>query len=351
MKIAYFTYPSAFNFFGGGEIQLLKTKEYIEKVRRNYYVKLFDIFQDKLEQFDILHNFSISPDCLSLCGMAKLKGVKVALSPIYWKPSNMEKQKALGKKIIQIKNFYENLTGYRLFTFQALRPYKEFLELSSIILPNSEMEASLISTTFRIKREKFHIVPNGVDKRFSDAKPDLFIQKYGLEDFILFVGRIEARKNVVSLLSACKDLNAPVVIVGHDSILEHDYFKLFKKMADSDPNFEYLGFLSHNSEELTSAYAAAKVFVLPSWYETPGLSALEAGLAGCNIVITREGSTTEYFKDLAWYVDPASIKDIRKKISDALEKPKTTTLRQLILKSYTWETVAEKTIQAYDLIT
>jgi glycosyltransferase involved in cell wall biosynthesis len=350
MKIAYFTYPTAFNFFGGGELQLLKTKEYIEKMDRNYHVKLFDIFQDRLEHYDILHNFSISPDCLSLCKMAKMKGVKVALSPIYWTPSNLEKQKVLEKRLIQIKSLYENLTRYRLFTFQRLTPYKEFLELSNIILPNSEMEASLISNTFRIRGDKFHVVPNGVDKGFADAKPDLFVQKYGLKDFILFVGRIEARKNVVSLLSACKGLNVPVVIIGHDSVWEHDYFGLFRKMVDSDPNFRYLGFLSPNSEDLASAYAAAKVFVLPSWFETPGLSALEAGLANCNVVITRGGSTTEYFRDLAWYVDPASIKDIREKISAALEKPKTTILRRHILENYTWETVAEKTVEAYDSI-
>jgi len=42
---------------------------------------------------------------------------------------------------------------------------------------------------------------------------------------------------------------------------------------------KHIGFLPHDSEELQSAYAAAKVFVLPSNFETPGLTALEAGLA------------------------------------------------------------------------
>lgn len=351
MNVLYSTYPTAFNFFGGGEIQLLKTKEYVEKMGRNYYVKLFDIFQDRLEQFDILHNFSVESDCLSLCRMAKMKGVKVALSPIYWAPSSkMEKQIALEKKLIQIRNFYYNFTRYRLFTFQTLRPFKEFFELSSIILPNSEMETSLISNTFKIRREKFHVVPNGVDQRFADAKPDLFVQKYDLKNFILFVGRISIQKNVLSLLSACKDFDVPVVIVGRRSAGERDYFELFRKTIDSDPNFNYIGFLPHNSEELASAYAAAKVFVLPSWQETTGLSALEAGLAGCNVVITNGGATTEYFKDLALYIDPTSIDDIRNKIFQALETPKNTALRQLILKNYTWEKVAQKTIEAYDTI-
>jgi len=331
-------------------MQLLKTKEYIEKMHGNYDVKLFDIFHDKLEQFDILHNFSINPDCLALCKMARLKGVKVAVSPVYWTPSNLEKQKTLEKRLNQMKNLYENLTRYKLATLQTLKSAKEFLELSSIILPNSEMEASLISKTFRIRKEKLYTIPNGVDTKFAFAEPGLFVQRYGLKDFVLFVGRIEARKNVINLLRACKDLNTPVVIVGHESMLEPDYFKLFKSIVGSDKNFRYLGFLSPGSPELASAYAAAKVFVLPSWFETPGLSALEAGLAGCNVVITKGGSTTEYFKNLAWYVDPSSTRDIRRKISDALEKPKTTILKQLVQRNYTWETVAEKTLKAYDLI-
>ena len=49
---------------------------------------------------------------------------------------------------------------------------------------------------------------------------------------------------------------------------------------------------------LASAYAAARVFALPSWFETPGLAALEAGLAGCAVAITPYGSTRDYFGDL-----------------------------------------------------
>jgi glycosyltransferase involved in cell wall biosynthesis len=358
MKVLYFTYPTAFNFFGGGEIQLLKTKEYIEKVRKDCYIKLFDLFQDKLDQYEILHNFSMSSDCLSLCKMAKMKNVKIAISPIFWsifvaRSMNNFRERLkveVEGNLVKFKNFYDNLTKYRLATLQTLYPYKEFLDLSDIILPNSNLEAILLSNMFRIRREKFHVVPNGVDKIFLKAKPDLFIQKYGLENFILFVGRLEQRKNVLTLIEACKNIGVPLVIIGHHSVQEYEYYKLVKQVADSNPDIYYLGFFPPHSEELLSAYAAAKVFVLPSWFETPGLSALEAGLAGCNVVITNRGSTTEYFKDLVSYIDPSSSKDVRSKILGALEKPKTQELRELILNNYTWEKVAEETLEAYNSI-
>lgn len=349
MRVLYSTYPTAFNFFGGGEIQLLKTKQYVEKTRENCFIKLFYIL-DRLEEYDILHNFSMAPDCLSLCKMAKVKEVKIALSPIYWESNDIEKLGLIERTLFEFKSYYENLKRYGHPTFRALYPNKEFLELSDIILPNSKMEASLLSNRFMIKREKFHVVPNGVDRKYLDAKPNLFVQKHRIEDFVLFVGRIEARKNVLSLVNACKAIQVPLVIVGHASAWEHEYFNQFRKLIKAIPHIHYLGYLRPDSEELLSAYAAAKVFLLPSWYETPGLAALEAGLAGCNVVITNGGSTTEYFRDLAWYVDPASMMDIENKTLDAYETPKKSALRERILKNYTWESVAEQTLEAYDSI-
>ena len=67
----------------------------------------------------------------------------------------------------------------------------------------------------------------------------------------------------------------------------------------------WLGRLDHTIPLLASAYAAARVFALPSWFETPGLAALEAALAGCAVVITPYGSTREYFGDLVGVRPPA----------------------------------------------
>jgi glycosyltransferase involved in cell wall biosynthesis len=362
LKILYFTHPTAFNIFGGAEIQLIETKEWINKTQGKHQVKLFDIFNDKLENYDILHTFQMSPDCLDLCKMAKSKGLKLALSPIFWTHSEYksatmsylkfrDKIKFEAKTFVtHLKWFYENLTMYGYPTSEELNPYKQFLEMSDIILPNSEMEAILISRRFRINIKKFHVVPNGVDEKFFDAKPDLFIKKYGLENFVLFVGRIEKRKNILSLLEACKKVTVPLVIIGYPSPTEPEYSKAINKVINSDPNIHYLGFMHQDSEDLLSAYAAAKVFVLPSWFETPGLAALEAGLAGCNIVITNRGSTREYFKDLAWYVDPISVDDIASKISIAFKSKKTNQLKETILTNFTWKRTAEKTIAAYDTI-
>jgi len=350
IKVLYYTNPIAFQIFGGAEIQMQKTKEHLEAMNDDVFVKFFDPFSDKLDEYDILHVFQMHSECLSLCNLAKIKGLKIVLSSIYWPETGTDRSAsmimgALNKGL----KFYFNLKNYNYPTFKTLYPYKDFLEAANIIVPNSRIEATILSREFRINLDKFFSVPNAVEKNFFSAKPDRFIEKYSLKDFVLYVGRIEPRKNMLTLLKAYEDIEIPLVIIGHFNPLEYEYFLECKKVAKHNSHIHFLGYMSPNSEELLSAYAAAKVFVLPSGFETPGLSALEAGLAGCNLVITKGGSTKEYFKNYASYVNPSSKEEIKEKILEAYEKPKNNELKEHILKNYTWEKTAEKTIEAYNL--
>jgi glycosyltransferase involved in cell wall biosynthesis len=91
--------------------------------------------------------------------------------------------------------------------------------------------------------------------------------------------------------------------------------------------------------------------VLASWFETTGLSSLEAAVMGCNIVITDKGDTKEYFEDIAFYCDPASPASIFAAIEKAMISPFRQELKRKIETNYTWEITAEKTMQAYREIT
>jgi len=81
--------------------------------------------------------------------------------------------------------------------------------------------------------------------------------------------------------------------------------------------------------------------------ETPGLSSLEAGVMGCNLVITDKGDTKDYFGDYAFYCEPDSVESIRTALKKAFETPVNPALRQHILRNYTWEKTAEKTLDGY----
>src|SRR3989338_6602079 len=80
--IYFYVYPSAFQNPGGGEILLLKTKEYLE--RSGVKVKLFDMWNDRFQKGDILHVFGSVKEALGLMEVAKSKGVQIVHSPIVW---------------------------------------------------------------------------------------------------------------------------------------------------------------------------------------------------------------------------------------------------------------------------
>jgi glycosyltransferase involved in cell wall biosynthesis len=335
MKVLFNTQSIGFQMMGGLEVQMLQTKKHLEKLGVN--VKLFDPFHDKLEDFDILHIFgSYSYETVPITKMAKEKNIPITISSVYW-ISSRKKLIDFGTKLLSI--FSEN--------YALINPPKYLFSLANIILPNSRLEAELLIKQFNIDRKKIFVVPNGVERRFLHGDPDIFIQKYGIEDFVLFVGHIEERKNVLRLIKAMNDIEVPLVIIGTPMSAQRYYYNICKKEAND--NIHFLGGINHDSELLSSAYSAAKVFALPSWAETPGIATLEAGLAGCNIVITNRGSTTEYFKNFATYCN-IDVKSIRNAIIEAYSREKSEELINHILDNYTWDVVAKKTLAAYDLI-
>jgi glycosyltransferase involved in cell wall biosynthesis len=108
--------------------------------------------------------------------------------------------------------------------------------------------------------------------------------------------------------------------------------------------------MAHDSGLFASAYAACDVFVLPSLFETPGIAALEAGLAGAKVVITPHGGTKEYFREYAEYVDPYSVENIRKGIQNSLNRQKNTQLRDHIKKNFLWKSVAQRLVALYQTV-
>ena len=112
----------------------------------------------------------------------------------------------------------------------------------------------------------------------------------------------------------------------------------------------FLGHIEHDSSLLASAYAACEVFTLTSWFETPGLCALEAALAGAKLVITDGGCTREYFKDMAIYAKPDDPNDIRRCVEKAYAMGDDGRLKRHVLDNYTWNKVAQATKKGYEKV-
>ncbi len=341
MKIAFFTYPSAFQNIGGGEILLLKLRQYLQK--EGVMVDLFDIWNGKIEEYEILHVFGSVKDCLGLVEVANARNVKVAITPLFWS----DFRRALfteGSVRTKTEFLARHLTKVIWPSFPSAR--RKLLVRSDLIFPNSIIEQKQIARFFSIPQAKMKVVANGVDPEFAQADPFLFFKNYGQEPFILGVGRIEPRKNQLNLIRAVKKIgNKRLVMIG-SPVSGHESY--FKKCQEEGKGFTlFMPTIKHEDALLRSAYAACELFVLQGWFETPGLAAMEAALAGARVVATCGGSTREYFLGTIDYLDPSNVSDIRQVIAKNLNTAKNDRLKNHILQNFTWDKIAKSTCAHY----
>lgn len=210
------------------------------------------------------------------------------------------------------------------------------------VLVLSNGEGSILQEEFGMAPEKLHLTYNGVDPKYQRGDADYFAREFRVRDFVLSAARFEHRKNQVGLIRAWRDESVPLVLAG--AVPEPEYFALCRQEAT--PNIHFVGDLA--PAQIADAGAAARVHVLPSWWEEVGLAALEAGLAGCTLVMTQNGPGREYFGDDCLTCDPANPASIREAVHAALARPRAADLAQRILTQFSWERAATATREAYD---
>jgi len=365
MKILLQSRTTLYSVPGGDTIQLLKTREYLEK--RGVHADISVELEPDVTPYDLIHVFNLTrPQEIYLQTVnAKKQNKKVALSTIYasyseydryarndiigvlakvLSPSQIEYLKVMARAV---KNQEMNKGTLRCMVL-GFRPLQErILEMVDVLLPNSMSEMKRVSQDFRNAGNKQHvIVPNAVDRQvFDPGKAAVLQENDAYKDCILSVARIEGLKCQLNLVRAMKQLPWPLVLIGKPAPNHHAYFDQIKKEAGS--NVHIVGAVDHAL--LPQYYQAAKVHALVSWMETTGLSSLEAGAMGCNLVITDKGDTRDYFGDHAFYCDPASVGSIRSALQKAYEAPARPALQHHIQSNFTWERTAEKTLEGYAL--
>jgi glycosyltransferase involved in cell wall biosynthesis len=339
MRVLFATNQAASVMRGGVLTQALQTKSALENL--GVHVTLFDTWREfHPNEFDLVHIFTANMATYHLARAFRVHNLPIVISPVFFtRRSTKVVQNVITVDKLMSRFFRGFWTDYGLIA--------EMCHWAEALLPNTTDEAHLFEEAFRIPQKKITVVPNGVEERFAQAAQNLFEREYGIKNFILSVGHIgPERKNVLRLIEALEYINHPAAIIGR--IEDTPSGRACLERAKRNPRLLIVDAISHDSMLLASAYAACNTFVLPSQFETPGISALEAALAGAKIVITPFGGTRDYFGNNAIYVNPNSVEDIAKGIQTALERKKDTALSEYIRKEFTWNKVGEKTKQVYE---
>ena len=372
MKVLFVVRPDFLSNSGGDNTQVLDTKMELEKLGVD--IELATNLDGRLNGIDVVHVFNMNPSdfALSCLQNAARKHVPTTLSPIYWSPMEfilrgmqgsyakrwydaMSRALPLPRHLpTAIRDAIVSPSGPRIEEkingFERKRQEMS-LRLADVVLPNSNAESGHLRSIFGVQADKMQVVYNGVQPDRLRGNHESLSSIFEPEGFVLYAGRIEARKNTLTLIRACNELGLRLVVIGR--VAEGAPAAKYGNVCLAEGkqgSVTFLNELPKESEVLYSAYRSARVYALPSWYETPGLSSLEAAACGCNIVVTTRGSTREYFEDFAWYCNPASKESVRNAIASAYVHPHSGELQARVISKFTWRNSALATIKSYESV-
>lgn len=220
---------------------------------------------------------------------------------------------------------------------------------SSKIFTISLASKNDIIKEYKLPESKVIVIYPGL-KPMSE-KPKSFMGKY-----ILFVGTLQPRKNIVRLVEAFSKIkdkypNLVLLVVGKKGWLFEEILNSPKKFGVED-KVRFLDFVK--DEEMPGLYKKAQCFVLPSLYEGFGLPVLEAMKYGCPVILSNISSLPEAGGNAALYFNPQDPNDIAKKLNKVLSDEK---LRSEMVKKgyeqvkkFSWEKTARETLKVLESI-
>lgn len=357
---------------GGDKVQIEQTANELRKLGVDVDIKC-DLNVD-VKPYDIVHVFQLdwTAEPYFYAKLAKKYNKPLVLSPIHHSLSEVKKfddtfvfdYRRISKYIFPdqfqrdvFKNVYRSIFSPKrakptlISVFKGLKKmHTEVLKLADIVLVQTDIEAWDLKKVYGIDF-KWEKVLNGVGEPFLKKDPE-YINPFDFSDYIFCVGRIEPRKNQLSIIKAVKELreeknmDLKLIFLGIPTWLTHVEYNLrFKSQVKKYPWITYVN-KKIPYEEVPSYYHFAKVGVSASWFESTGLTSLEALFSGTNVVASGE-QAKEYLGDLASYCAPDDIASIKR----AIEKEyfnKRPNVNSHLKEKYTWKNTAKDTLKVYN---
>ncbi|MBR9680639.1 MAG: glycosyltransferase family 4 protein [Candidatus Altiarchaeota archaeon] len=218
---------------------------------------------------------------------------------------------------------------------------KKLSWLDSFPLKNSDRVVSVSPITAEVLKEKFG------DDNVKIIPPGIWLNEFSpkaKENFVLYSGRFSKDKNTKKLITASKNFNAPLKVTGQGTISETKYGM---RLPNEIENFGYV-----SRQKLSELMGSAKVFILPSKFETFGMVGLEAMASGTPLVISKEAGLSRYLKHKkdAIIIEP-TVEGISEGVNQVLDNPALWTklskngLKKV--KEFSWDKIILEYISLY----
>lgn len=194
--------------------------------------------------------------------------------------------------------------------------FKKSAESADKIIAISEQTKQDIITYLKVPESKIEVIYQGCHQAFKEQQSEDFIeqtkQKYQLpKRFILNVGTIEERKNLLNIVKAVNETEIHLVVVGRKT----KYFTKIEQYLKKNKMEKQVHFLEGvTMDELAAIYKLADIFVYPSFFEGFGIPVIEALFSKTVVVTSNTSCLPEAGGKDSVYINPANYLDIKAKI-------------------------------------
>lgn len=230
------------------------------------------------------------------------------------------------------------------------------LEIADHILADSMATRNDIVKQFSIQSERISVVPLAASESFRPLPVEetrKILAQWGLvqDGYLLFMGTIEPRKNLLRLLQAVELAGSgigPLVIVGADGWGSDEVARQIERLQRAG-RLSYLGYVPDDARP--ALINGARSFVYPSLYEGFGLPVLEAMACGVPVLASNVASLPEVVGDAGVLVDPHDVDAIARGMArlwhdDAFRRD--LSIRGIErARAFSWERTASQTFGAY----
>ena len=244
---------------------------------------------------------------------------------------------------------------------RARRRLPIMLRAAAMIITPTEAVKREICQRFRVDPNQVAVTPEAPRQSFQPLSPAdcaPTIQRLGLDgNFILSVGTIEPRKNLLTLVRAFDQIlrrtteRPQLVIAGGQGWLSDDLHR-FVTHANFGDRLKMTGYL--DDQDLRALYSSCKAFVYPSLYEGFGLPPLEAMACGAPVIASRIPSLSEVLENNAHFVDPLDViamaSAIQEMLGNEAERNRLATLGKQHAAKFSWDRTARLTMEVYERV-